>query len=136
MAKISAKNIAEAIYQATEGKNEKDVEAVAKRTVEMLAAKRMLGRSKEILEALENILYKKSGTVRARIFSSKKLEPKEKSQVEEDIKKRYSAKQVVSEYFENKELLGGVRIEVGDEVLDNTYKNKLEQLEKFLTTRQ
>jgi F0F1-type ATP synthase delta subunit len=132
MAKISPKNIAQAIYEATEGKPVGEVAEVLKRTVAMLARKRVIGQAEEVVKALEDILDKKTNTVRARVISSQKLGTKEKNDIEEDIKQRYKAGKVVSEFFENGELLGGVRVEVGDEVLDNTYKNKLGQLEKHL----
>jgi len=39
---------------------------------------------------------------------------------------------IFSLQIKKEELLGGERIEVGDEVLDNTYRRKLQELEKFL----
>jgi F-type H+-transporting ATPase subunit delta len=135
MAKISPKNIAEAIYEATLGKSKAEAEAVLKNTVAMLAKKRAIGKSKEIIEALQNILDTKSGTVRAKVLSSKKLGNDERNKVEEDLKKKYKAEKIVSEFFEKEELLGGIRVEVKDEVIDSTYKNRLEQLEKHLTQK-
>ncbi len=132
MTKISPKNIAEAIWRASLGKSGADLGLVARRAAEMLQNKRMLSKGEEILKALQNIIDKNGGVVRAKIISAKSLKGDEKNKLEEEIKKRYRVDKIVSEYFENKELIGGTRIEVGDEVIDTTYKNKLNQLEEFL----
>ena len=132
MAKISPKNIAEAIYSATEGKSGSALEGALKRSVKVLRNKRMLGKSPEVLDALQDIIDKKEGIVRVKVNTAKRLDHGERKKLENEIKEKYKAQAVLSEFFEKAELLGGVRIEVGDEVLDTTYKNKLHKLEKFL----
>ena len=132
MTRIYPKEIAEAIYSASQGKSGKILEAAIERSVQIIASKHMLGKTTEILEALQNIFDKKSGVIRAKVTTSKKIGYELRSKIEEEIKKRYGVQKVVSEFFENKELLGGMRVEVGDEILDTTYRNKFNQLEKFL----
>ncbi|OGI76322.1 hypothetical protein A3C67_00390 [Candidatus Nomurabacteria bacterium RIFCSPHIGHO2_02_FULL_42_19] len=132
MAKISPKNIAEAVYKATEGKSKQDLTAVLKRSVRVLENKRMLGKSEEVLNALQNIFDKKTGTVRMKVATAKRMEHPKRSKLEDEIKIKYKAQIVVGEFLEKEELLGGARVEVRDEVLDTTYSNKLHQLEKFL----
>lgn len=132
MQKISPKNIAEAVYEATENKSGDDLMVVLKRGAKMLKDKRMLGSSSKVLDALQNIFDKKTNTVRAKVTTAKNIGYEEKDKLEEEIKKKYGAQSIASEFFIKEELLGGVRIEVGDEILDTTYKNKLYKLEKFL----
>jgi len=132
MTRISPKNIAEAIYIGTEGKSGKALELALKRSLKVLLDKRMLGKSEDVLSALQNVIEKKAGVVRAKITTAKRLETRERKKLEEEIKEKYKAKSVISEFFEKPELLGGMRIHVGDEVLDTTYKNQLGKLEKFL----
>ena len=132
MAKISPKNIAEAIYKATEGKSGQDLAITVKRSAQLLADKRLLTKSGEVLKALQNIFDKKTGTVRAKVTTAKSLGNEKQAKIKNEIKEKYKAKAVEGEFFENKELLGGMRVEVGDEVLDNTHRNKLKKLEKFL----
>ncbi|OGI94535.1 hypothetical protein A3A03_02450 [Candidatus Nomurabacteria bacterium RIFCSPLOWO2_01_FULL_40_18] len=133
MPKISPQNIAEAIYEATEGKSGASLAETARNSVQMLHRKRMLGKSDEVVKALQNILDKKTGTIRAKITTAKKISPEQRNKIEHEVKEKYKAKQVASEFFEKGKLLGGMRVEVGDEVLDTSYKNKLKQLEDFLT---
>ncbi|OGI65270.1 hypothetical protein A3A95_03520 [Candidatus Nomurabacteria bacterium RIFCSPLOWO2_01_FULL_39_18] len=130
--KISPQNIAEAVYKATEGKSGQDLTALLKRSVRILVNRRMLGKSNEVLGALQNIFDKKSGTIRMKVTSARGVGSEAKSALENEIKKKYKAQNVISEFFEKRQLLGGVKVEVGDEVLDNTYRNKLNKLEQFL----
>jgi len=132
MAKISSKNFAQAVYEATEGKSGQRLGITIKHSAQKIKDKRMLGKSKEILSALQNIFDKKTGTIRMRVSTAKSIGKEERNKLEEEIKKKYKAQTVEGEFFENKELLGGMRIETEGEVFDNTYKRKLHELEKFL----
>jgi len=132
MAKISPKNIAEAIYDAARGKSGGELDYVLKRGAQVLRDRRMLGKSEDVLGALQNIIEKKTGTVRMKVTTAKSMESTERKRLENEIKEKYKAQIVISEFFEKEELLGGMRVEVGDEVLDATYKSKLRQLEEFL----
>jgi len=59
MQKISPKNIAEAVYEATEGKSTAEQELILKRTVHILQDKRLLGKSKYILKPCKILSIKK-----------------------------------------------------------------------------
>jgi len=132
MTKISSKNFTEAVYEATEGKSGQGLAIAIKRSAQTMKDKHMLGQSKEILSALQNIFDKKTGTIRMKVSTAKSIGKEERNKIEEEIKKKYKAQIVKGEFFENKELLGGMRIETEGEVFDNTYKRKLHELEKFL----
>jgi F-type H+-transporting ATPase subunit delta len=132
MSKISPKNIAEAIYLGSHGKSGIELDNVLKRSAKMLQDKRMLGKSEDILSLLQNMVDKKEGIIRMKVTTAKSINHEEKKNLEEEIKQKYKAQKVISEYFEKEEVLGGMKVEVGYEVLDNTYKSKLQKLEKFL----
>lgn len=135
MSKISPKNLAQAIFEATKGKSGAELASAISNSAKILAGKRQLGKSSDILQNLQEILDKKEGTVRAKITTAKKLNHEEQRKLENEIKEKYKASSIVSEFFEKEEVLGGIRVEVGDEVLDTTYRNKLQQLEKFLINK-
>ncbi|MES2416157.1 MAG: F0F1 ATP synthase subunit delta [Patescibacteria group bacterium] len=132
MSKISINNIAQAIADHTKGKSGADLEMAYKDTLSFLNKKKLLSRSDEILEAIGKIIDKEDGVVRMKVQSAKKIESHEQKELEEDIKNKYGAKEIVSEYIEEKELLGGMKITIGEEVLDTTYRNKLDQLATHL----
>lgn len=132
MSKLSVKNIAEAIYDASHDKSGNELGLVLKRSAQVLKDKRMLGKSKDVLIALQKMIDKKTNTIRAKVTTAKSLSPSERKKIEEGIKEKYKGEVIVNEFFENRELLGGMRVEVENEILDTTYRARLEKLEKFL----
>ena len=81
MSKIFPKNVAEAIYEATEGKSGTLLALTLHRGARMLHDKRILGKSNEILKALQNIFDKKTGTVRVKITTAKNMESRERKKI-------------------------------------------------------
>ena len=132
MAKVSTKNIALAIKDMTSGKSGKELEDILVEVVNYLVNKRLTSKSGEILKKLEELLDKDEGVVRAKVTYKEKPEKKLSDQLEELLKKRYKAKEMIIEQNENREILGGVKVEVGDEIIDLTFKNKIKQLQNYL----
>ncbi len=134
MSKISTKNIALAIHESTKGKTDGALHKSVADVVEYLAKKRLLSKAPDILKQLEKIIDKEEGTVQAKITYKKSPPRKIIDDLEEMLKKRYKAKTILVEEKEDKNVLGGIKIEVGDEILDLTLKNKMNQLENYLIT--
>jgi len=132
MAKISTKNLAIAINDMTKGKTGHELDVALSNVVDFLAKKRMLRKTPDILERLEEVINKEEGIVEAKITYKDIPSKKISEEIEEILKKRYRAKKILMEINENKEMLGGVKIEVGDEVIDLTLKNRINQLQNYL----
>ena len=132
MAKVSIQNITDGIYEATAGKTGKDLELALKNTVQFLNKKNLLSQSEAILSELEKLINKKEDRIKIKVRSAIHISESKRHELEHEMKEKYKAKHVESEYFEDKNLLGGMKIEVGEDVLDSTYRNKLNQLEKVL----
>ena len=132
MAKISVKNSAEAIYGTLEGKSGAELDSALKNTVRFLDEKKLLNQSEDLLSEIEKIINKKNGIIKIKVRSAKKVPDAKRKELESKMIEKYKAKWIESEYFEEKDLLGGMRIEIGEEVMDMTYRNKLDQLEKYL----
>jgi F-type H+-transporting ATPase subunit delta len=133
MPKLSNKDIAEAIHQSLKGKSGEKLSLGVKDAVKFLAKKRLISKSSYILEALGDIIDKEEGRVKVVIKSANKIGDRAMHDIKKEIIHRYKAKdiQVIEEI--DQRLLGGVRIEVGDEVIDLTLKNKIAQLQEYLT---
>ena len=132
MATISIKNIASAIYQSSKGKGDSDLNILMKNAVNLINKKRMLYKSDKILSALEKIIDDDEGITRAKITSHSKINNKMTDEIEEFIRKKYKAKEVKLEIKENPKLLGGMKIEIKDEILDATLSNKVHKLQTYL----
>ena len=134
MSKISTKNIARAIHESTKGKTDGALNKATVDVVEYLAKKRLIGRAPDILRNLEEIINEEEGIIQANITYKKIPAKRISEEIEEKLKKRYRAKKIESTINENIEMLGGVKIEVGDEVIDLTLRNKINQLQNYLIT--
>lgn len=135
MSKISIKNLVKAIEMETEHKSGASLTDTLKNIVLFLNRKKMLNKSKEILEELEKEIDKKHGRIKMKVKSAVKLDDTNKKNLEHEMRIKYQAKEIESHYMEDRNLLGGLRIEVGEEVIDTTYRNKLNQLEKHLINK-
>ena len=132
MATISINNLARAIYESSKDKEGAELTRLIENTTNFLSEKHMLGKAPQILESLEKIIDKDAGIVRARISSKEKLDKKMGGEIEDLIKKKYKAKDTEMTYSENKDLLGGIKIEVRDEVINMTLRSKLDKLQDYL----
>ena len=132
MATISIKNIAQAIYESSREKDESSLNILMKDVVVFINKKRLLAKSDKILTALEKIIDEDNQITRVKISSHRKLEDREKKEIEDFIKKKYKSKEVELSIIENEKLLGGIKIETGDEILDMTLSNKVQKLQNYL----
>lgn len=135
MATISINNLARAIYESSQGKDGIELDAITKNVVNLISKKHLMSKSKEILTQLEKIVDKKNEVIRAKISSRKKVDKKITDEIEDFIKKKYKAQNTVLEFEIDEKLLGGIKIEVGDEIIDTTLKNKIKKLENYLITQ-
>ncbi len=133
MTAISNKGIAEAIYGMSKGKSNSEQVDISKKIVVFLSRRRLLSKAPEILSQLRKIINQDEGRIVAKVSSVDKLDTKTKTHLESSLKKRYSAKEVVFTESLDKSLLGGVRVEVNNEVIDLSIKNKIGKLQEHLT---
>ncbi|HEY4503228.1 MAG TPA: F0F1 ATP synthase subunit delta [Candidatus Paceibacterota bacterium] len=133
MANISNKDIATAIYEASHGKAGHDLSVYSKAVVEFLNKKRLISKSKDIVDTLEKIVNKEEGIVTVKVSSATKLATETKHNLAHELKHRYKARDIVWQEIVDENLLGGMRIEVNDEVIDLTLKNKVNLLKAHLT---
>jgi len=134
MSTISIKNLANAIYESSLNKEGISLDEVIENSAKLIKDKNLLNKSEQILSSLEKIIDKKEGIIRVKVSSRTKITDKESKEIIEFIKKRFEAKEVILEIKEDISLLGGIKIETGDEIIDTTLRNKLNQLQNYLIT--
>ncbi len=134
MASISIKNLAEAIYDSSQGKEGAELSLLLEKSVIFLQNKNLLGKKEELLKALEKIINKEEGVISAKVTTNSKMKAGMEKEVEDFIKKKYKIKEVILELKEDPKLLGGIKIEVGDDIIDGTLLGKINQLQTYLIT--
>ncbi len=128
MADVSNNYIAKAIYLASK----ENPDDLASRVVKFLAKKRLLSRAPGIILQLEKILYKIENKILVKVTSAEKLSSSEKSELEQFLKKRYEVKQILFKEIVDSRVIGGMKIEIDEEVLDSTIKNRIQKLQEHL----
>ncbi len=136
MAKTSTKDIAQALYESTKGKSGAELSRLLENAVALLAKSRLLGKSPEILEHLEKIRDKDLGIVSAKVTSRHPLARHTLDEIRRALKSRYRATDITLETHEDPSLIGGIKIEAKDELIDISLKNKLRQLQTHLINNQ
>lgn len=132
MATISNNNIAEAIYFLSKDKNEKDISILIDNVIKFLIRKRLLSKSKDILNQLEKISNKEEGIVIVRLKSSKRLNENIRNEIQRIIQNKYNAQNVILKEEIDESVLGGFKLEIKDEIIDLTVSNKLKKLQEYL----
>jgi F-type H+-transporting ATPase subunit delta len=132
MTTISNNDIARAIYLVSKDKTSAELHETNKKVVKFLARRRLLSKSGDILERLNTIINQENERIIARVSSTKKLKEESNKELILLLKKRYGAKEVVLVETLDEKLLGGIRVEVNDEIIDLTVKNKFKKLQEYL----
>lgn len=132
MATLSNNDIARAIYLVSKDKTHTELHDVNKKVVEFLARRRLLSKTPDILERLDKIINYESEKIVVKVSSVRKLKEELKKELIFFLKKRYRVKEVVLTETLDEKLLGGVRLEINDEIIDLTAKNKIKKLQEHL----
>lgn len=132
MSSVSITNTAKAIYFASINKTGVDLDNVLSNTVKILSEKRMLSKSDSILSTLQDIFDKENKIIRVKLYSVNKLEKQNTQKIEEELKDRYKALKIYITEIEDKNLLGGIKLEIEDEIIDLSLLKKVTQLKKHL----
>ena len=132
MATLSNNDIAHAIYLVSKDKTHTELHDVNKKVVEFLARRQLLSKTPDILERLDKIINYESEKIVVKVSSARKLKEELKKELIFFLKKRYKVKEVVLTETLDEKLLGGVRLEINDEIIDLTVKNKIKKLQEHL----
>ncbi len=132
MAKLDIKNVAEALYEATEGKSPEEQKKIIRTALVMLKKNGQLTEANALVEKFTALYDEKNQIARAHISSRKKLADKDIHEIQAMIKEKHGAKEVIIDEMQDESLLGGVKIKVGDTLYDGTLKKQLEDLQENL----
>jgi len=133
MATISNNDIARSIYLLSKGKTGAELSNILHNVTKFLARKRLLSKANDILSRLKKIIDQENGILAVKVTSGKKLGEEIKKSLVHSLKERYRVRDVNFIEKQDENLLGGVKIEANDEIIDLTVKNKIEKLKEYLT---
>src|SRR3989344_264059 len=128
MSAISDTQIAHAIYLSLKDKEPAETHKVHKQIINFLARKKLMSRASAILLKLQKVINQENKIVAAKVHSGHKLGEKVEKDLVHFLKNRYSADHAEIDEKLDKNLLGGYKIEVEDEVIDLSIRNKISKL--------
>lgn len=131
--KVSPKQYAQTLFDLTDGKTEQEVSDIVKKFAEILKRDGQMKNSKQIMEKFSELYDAAHGIVQAQVVSKEKMSPDTKKKVENFIKEKYSAKEVIIENIVEEKIQGGIIIRVRDEVLDASVSMQLKKLKNILS---
>tara|TARA_A100001011_G_scaffold91203_1_gene95851 strand:+ start:531 stop:1088 length:558 start_codon:yes stop_codon:yes gene_type:complete len=97
----------------------------------LLIEKRRMFFIKKILESFLRLSSKKRGEVKASLISSKELSSIELEKISKDLSKSMGSV-IKFDYKVDKELIGGLKLQVGSFMIDTSIKNKLKKYEQAM----
>ena len=86
----------------------------------------------EISNRFTEIFKKEQNIITAKIYVANKISEQYIEKIKSVISKRYQGKKIEAEQIIKKDILGGVMIKVGSELIDSSLKNTLYQLQAEL----
>lgn len=126
------KTLATAFHEAIRGVSAKEREDVIKNFVAMLGKKHMLGKSKEIIEAYKKMSLASDGIVEAEVTTALPLADGDEEKLKKYLKKDFKADDIVIHHKLDEQLLGGIKIKIGDTIIDNSLQGRLTTLKHHL----
>jgi F-type H+-transporting ATPase subunit delta len=130
--KVSPKQYAQTLFDLTDGKAQQEVSDTVKKFAEILKRDGQMKNAKQIMEKFSEIYDAAHGIVNAQVITKEKISLDTKKKVENFIKEKYSAREIVVENVVDEKIKGGIIIKVGDEVLDGSIERQLKSLKNIL----
>ena len=97
----------------------------------LLVKKRRIFFVKKILENFLRLCSKKRGEIKASLISSKELSATELESISKELSLSMGSK-IKFDYKVNKDLIGGLKLQLGSFMIDTSIKNKLKKYEQVM----
>ena len=122
---ISQDNLKNVINKISENFN---LEILFKNFLNFLISKRRFFYVEKILKSFNEICSEKRGELKAEIRSAKELSQDEIDKITEELSSNFKSK-IKLNYNHDKDLIGGLVVQVGSTMIDTSIRNKLQQIE-------
>ena len=97
----------------------------------LLVEKRRMYFVKKISESFLKLCSKKRGEIKASLISSKELSQSELNEISKDLSQSMASK-IIFDYKVDKELIGGLKLQIGSFMIDTSIKNRLKKYEQAM----
>ncbi len=130
--KLSTRQYAQALYELTKDKPESEASVVIEKFVKTLKRNGLLNKMEDIIKKFVEIFNKENNIIEAKIVTSRKLDGKELDNVKNFLLKKYGAEKIEMKTKVDENLKGGIKIVVGEEIIDNSVSGRLQKLKQAM----
>ncbi|QOJ24598.1 MAG: F0F1 ATP synthase subunit delta [Gammaproteobacteria bacterium] len=120
---ISAKQLSEIFIEI--GKSKFNSEA--RNLLMLLAENKRIVILPQISQLFEQLKAQHEGVLEAKVVSAFEMEGKQLKKLVEDLERKFKRK-IEAQVSVDSELIGGIKVEIGDEILDASVRGKLEAM--------
>ena len=131
--KISVNQYAKTLLELTDGKTEQEVSDIVKKFADILKKDGQIKNTPKIIEKFSELYNAKHRIVEVIMTTRQKSENQSIKEIEEFVKKKYDAKEIIIKNVIDEKIKGGIIIKVGNEVLDGSVSGQLKKLKKILS---
>ena len=135
MRKISIRQYAQALYEATQGKDKSELKTITANFFELLKKqKKGLHKITAIETQFGNYFNQREGILEAEVITAQELSAKHRTELEDQIAKQHKdIKQVKLIAKTDERLISGLVVKIGDTVMDDSLKTRLELLKEKMS---
>lgn len=131
--KISTRQYAQSLFEATSGQKEAALSAALKNFVFILNRDHVLNKAPEIIKCFQEIWDQASGEVAAEVTTARALGKSSQELVVNYLKSRTDAKKINLSSVIDKSLIGGFILRYESKVIDGSLKNSLATLKNKIS---
>lgn len=126
--KLSARQYAEALY-ASIAENPTRITETMRGFIALLQKNRQRQLLPLILQAVENIETESKGQLKVRVETALPLSTDQQKNLISDLRKQFKQyEEIIIDESVNPELIGGLRLKIGEITIDNSFSAKLQKL--------
>ncbi len=133
MNRLTTKEIARLVYESTKGKKEEGIGKAMPKIAQMVVRFGMQEKVNAIISEFEKIWLEKEGMLKVKIEVVEKLDKEAIEKIRDFVSKseKVVKEKVLIEEMTNPQIKGGIRLQIGDKVFDQTIEGKLEKMRKL-----
>jgi len=130
--KITTNQYAQALFEATAEKSQKEISHIIINFVKALAKNSQLKLKTDIIKKFQEIYNREKAIIEVEIISRDETSENLRKYLIEYISNKYSVKKVVLKTKLDKSIKGGIIIKIGNEIIDGSVKHQFIELKKIL----
>lgn len=132
MSKMAAKIYAQAYWQKAIKEDKAKIDELAKNLIALMIKKNDLKKVPSVFKELNKLEDDYLKRIRAEVATARPLAKDDKIRLTQEIKKASKCRQVLIDDELDTRLMGGMRVQIGWQVIDNTLAGRLTRLKEKL----